>query len=66
MKIYLGIFLAILSIPVAGLAGVAAMQFSFIWNVQQLFAVSSCVLLVMIVISVLVFRAGMRAKKSVA
>ena len=58
MKLYFGIFLAILSMPLASLAGIFAMELGYVWNIRQAIAVGVVVSLVLLLLALTLFLCG--------
>ena len=58
MKLYFGFFLAILSMPLASLAGIFAMELGYVWNIRQALGVGVVVGLTMLLLALILFLCG--------
>ncbi|AUG39672.1 hypothetical protein CXP47_07170 [Pseudomonas chlororaphis] len=58
MKLYLGIFLAVLSMPLASMAGIFAMELGYVWNIRQALGVGVLVGSVILLVALILFLAG--------
>lgn len=58
MKLYAAIFIAALSMPVASLAGILAMELGYVWNIRQALGVGVLVGSVMLLVALILFLAG--------
>ncbi|MBD9548321.1 hypothetical protein [Pseudomonas sp. PDM01] len=58
MKLYFGLFLAALSMPLASLAGVCALEFEVVWNIRQALGIGVVVGSVMILLALIMFLCG--------
>lgn len=58
MKLYFGLFLAVLSMPLASLAGIFAMELGYVWNIRQALGVGVVVGLVMLLLALILFLCG--------
>ena len=58
MKLFLGIFLAVLSMPLASLAGIFAMELGYVWNIRQAIGVGVVVSLVLLLLALTLFLCG--------
>lgn len=55
MKLYAAMFFATLSMPLASLAGIFAMELGYVWNIRQAIGVGVLVGSVILVVAVITF-----------
>lgn len=58
MKLYVAMFMASLSMPLASMAGIFAMELGYVWNIRQALGVGVLVGSVMLLVSLIIFLAG--------
>ncbi|RON69826.1 hypothetical protein [Pseudomonas fluorescens] len=58
MKVYTAIFIATLTMPMASLAGILAMELGYVWSIRQAFGVGVLVGSVMVMLAVIIFLVG--------
>ena len=58
MKLYFGLLLVALSMPLASLAGGCALEFEVVWNIRQALGVGVVVGLAMILLALIMFFCG--------
>ncbi|WP_422416984.1 hypothetical protein [Pseudomonas sp. GZD-222] len=58
MKLYFGLFLAALSMPIASLAGIFALELGYVWNIRQATGAGVGVALVMLLLALILFLCG--------
>ncbi|VVM89808.1 hypothetical protein [Pseudomonas fluorescens] len=63
MKVYTAIFIATLTMPVASLAGILAMELGYVWSIRQAFGVGVFVGSVMVMLAVIIFLLGIPSLK---
>jgi len=63
MKVYAAIFIATLTMPMASLAGILAMELGYVWSIRQAFGVGVLVGSVMVMLAVIIFLLGIPTLK---
>lgn len=63
MKVYAAIFIATLTMPMASLAGILAMELGYVWSIRQAFGVGVLVGSVMVMLAVIIFLLGIPSLK---
>lgn len=63
MKVYAAIFIATLTMPMASLAGILAMELGYVWSIRQAFGVGVLVGSVMVMLAVIIFLLGISTLK---
>lgn len=58
MKLYIAMFIATLSMPLASIAGIFAMELGYVWNIRQALGVGVLVGSVMLLVALIFFLAG--------
>jgi hypothetical protein len=58
MKLYVAMFMASLSMPLASMAGIFSMEFGYVWNIRQALGVGVLVGSVMLLMALIIFLAG--------
>jgi hypothetical protein len=58
MKLYVAMFMASLSMPLASMAGIFAMELGYAWNIRQALGVGVLVGSVMLLMASIIFLAG--------
>lgn len=58
MKLYVAMFMASLSMPLASMAGIFAMELGYVWNIRQALGVGVLVGSVMLLMALIIFLAG--------
>jgi hypothetical protein len=58
MKLYVAMFMASLSMPLASMAGIFAMELGYVWNIRQALGVGVLVGSVMLLVALIIFLAG--------
>lgn len=58
MKTYVALFIAALSLPLAFIAGICALEFGLVWNIRQASGVGVLVCSVMLVLAFVMFLWG--------
>lgn len=61
MKLYIAIFIATLSMPLASIAGIFSMELGYVWNIRQALGVGVLVGAVMLVVASILFLWGVPA-----
>lgn len=58
MKLYVAMFMASLSMPLASIAGIFAMELGYVWSIRQALGVGVLVGSVMLLVALIIFLAG--------
>jgi hypothetical protein len=58
MKLYIAMFIASLSMPLASIAGILALELGYVWNIRQALGVGVLVGSVMLLVALIMFLAG--------
>lgn len=58
MKLYIAMFIATLSMPLASMAGIIAMELGYVWNFRQALGIGVLVGSVMLLVALILFLAG--------
>lgn len=58
MKLYIAMFIASLSMPLASITGILAMELGYVWNIRQALGVGVLVGSVMLLVALIMFLAG--------
>lgn len=58
MKLYIAMFVATFSMPLASMAGIFAMELGYVWNIRQALGVGVLVGSVLLLVALILFLAG--------
>ncbi|MBM9486558.1 hypothetical protein JBE38_11570 [Pseudomonas sp. ICBG1301] len=58
MKLYIAMFIATSSMPVASMVGILAMELGYVWNFRQALGIGVLVGSVMLLVALILFLAG--------